>query len=114
MLTIETLRAYGANVNEGLARCLNNEAFYLRLVRMGAMDKNFDRLNEALDAGDRQAAFEAAHALKGAIGNLALTPILEPVSALTELLRHENDGDPTPYRDQINAQKAALNALIDG
>ena len=85
MLTIETLRAYGANVNEGLARCLNNEAFYLRLVKMSAMDKNFDRLNEALDAGDRQAAFEAAHALKGAIGNLALTPILEPVSALTEL-----------------------------
>ena len=28
MLTIEKLKEYGANVEEGLARCLNNEAFY--------------------------------------------------------------------------------------
>ena len=87
MLTVDALKAYGANTEEGLARCFNNDAFYLRLVGMGLADKNFDRLKEAMEAQDIPAAFEAAHALKGAIGNLALTPIYAPVSELTERLR---------------------------
>ena len=33
-MTIDDLKTYGANTEEGLRRCLNNEAFYLRLVRM--------------------------------------------------------------------------------
>ena len=31
MLTIEKLQNYGADVDEGLNRCMKNEAFYLRL-----------------------------------------------------------------------------------
>ncbi len=87
MLKIEDLRAFGANVDEGLARCFNNESFYLRLVGMGLADANFDRLQEAVDGGNTAAAFEAAHALKGSIGNLALTPLYVPICELTELLR---------------------------
>lgn len=34
-----------------------------------------------------QEAFEAAHALKGAVGNLALTPLYMPLSGITERLR---------------------------
>ena len=40
-----------------------------------------------MDAGDARAAFSAAHSLKGSVGNVALTPIYEPVCALTEALR---------------------------
>ena len=87
MLNIDTLKACGANTEEGLGRCFNNETFYLRLVRMGLADPNFDKLSAAMADDDAQAAFEAAHALKGSIGNLSLTPIYEPVSQLTELLR---------------------------
>ena len=86
-MTLESLKAYGANTEEGLARCLNNEAFYLRMVNLALADKNFDGLKRAMDAGDARAAFEAAHALKGSIGNVALTPVYQPVCALTELLR---------------------------
>ena len=86
-MTLEDLKAYGANTEEGLARCMNNEAFYLRMVNLALADKNFDVLKQAMDAGDARAAFEAAHALKGSIGNVALTPIYRPACALTELLR---------------------------
>ena len=86
-MTLEDLKAYGANTEEGLARCLNNEAFYLRMVNLALADKSFDGLKQAMDAGDARAAFEAAHALKGSIGNVALTPIYQPACALTELLR---------------------------
>ncbi|MBQ6077954.1 MAG: Hpt domain-containing protein [Clostridia bacterium] len=113
MLTIESLRAYGANTEEGLARCLNNEAFYLRLVRMGAQDRNFMLLEEALDGGNTKAAFEAAHALKGVMANLSLTPILEPVAQITELLRHEADAEYLPYRTLIRERKEELIRLIE-
>ena len=114
MLTIEALKAYGANTDEGLARCFNNEAFYLRLVGMGLADANFDRLRDAMNAGDARAAFEAAHALKGSIGNLALTPIFEPVSALTEILRGKDavDGAGDPL-DRVMDQLAKARALSE-
>ena len=89
MMTVEKLKNYGADTKEGLARCMNNEMFYLRLVGMGLNEGNFDKLRDAVAAGDAKEAFEAAHALKGVIGNLALTPIYKPLSELTEKLRGE-------------------------
>jgi len=105
MLTVDTLRAFGANTEEGLGRCLNNEAFYLRLVGKGLADANFDRLKDAIASGDVTAAFEAAHALKGTTGNLALTPIFNPVSELTEKLRGQMEmSDVAALSDEIFAQ----------
>jgi HPt (histidine-containing phosphotransfer) domain-containing protein len=86
-MTLDALRAYGANTAEGVARCMNNEPFYLRMVAMALADKNFDALTAAMDAGDVTAAFEAAHALKGSIGNVSLSPIYRPLCELTDLLR---------------------------
>lgn len=114
MLTMEALKAYGADTAQGLARCMNNEDFYLRLVGMELGDRNFDKLSQALKEGDAKAGFEAAHALKGAVGNLALTPIYEPVCKLTELLRGQDDvpdtGDLLP---QIQNAFAGLKALAE-
>ena len=58
MLTIEKLKAYGANVDEGLSRCMNNETFYLRLVNMAADDAGFERLRTALEKKDRKKALK--------------------------------------------------------
>ena len=113
MLTVESLKAYGANTDEGLGRCFNNEAFYLRLVGMGLADANFDRLKDALAARDSKAAFEAAHALKGSIGNLALTPIYNPVSELTEKLRGQADMvDVGDLANEVFAQLEKAKALL--
>ena len=114
MLTVESLKAYGANTEEGLGRCFNNEAFYLRLVGMGLADANFDRLKDALAAQDAKAAFEAAHALKGSIGNLALTPIFNPVSELTEKLRGQSAvTDVAALADEVFAQLEKARALLN-
>ena len=91
-MTLDALRAYGANTAEGMGRCLNDESFYLEMVSMTLADGNFDKLQSAMDAGDARGAFAAAHSLKGSVGNVALTPIYEPLCALTELLR----GKDTP------------------
>lgn len=105
MLTIESLKAFGANTEEGLARCINNEEFYLRMANLVLNDGNFDKLRKAADAKDTAAMFEAVHALKGAVGNVSLTPIYEPVCALTELLRGKTGYvDPGTLVDDILAK----------
>ena len=112
MLTIDGLKKFGANTEEGLGRCMKNEMLYLRLVGMVVNDQNYGKLSAAIEAGDLKAGFEAAHALKGVLGNLSLTPIYEPVSKLTEMLRHpENGEDYRPLYDEVMKQKALLEEL---
>ena len=93
MITIEELRALGADVESGLSRCVGNEALYLKLVGMGLGDAKFEELGAALNAGNLDKAFELCHALKGVIGNLALTPLYEALSDMTEKLRARKEAD---------------------
>ena len=111
MLTLDALREFGANVDEGMGRCLNNEQFYFRLIGMALEDPGFGRLEEAVGSGDMHAAFEAAHALKGVLGNLALTPLYTPASEMTELLRAGTATDYEPYLQMIRAQREKLKAI---
>lgn len=112
MLTIDKLNNFGARVDEGLGRCLKNEAIYFRLIGMAAEDAAFDRLEEALKGGDLDKAFSAAHTLKGALGNLALEPIYRPATELTELLRNKTPGDYDALLNTILEQREKLRALI--
>ena len=115
MISIDSLRAYGANVDEGLSRCMGMEDFYLQLVGMQLNDPNMDRLSAAVGADDIvgadkvEEAFEAAHALKGALGNLAITPIQKPVEEITERLRGAKE--PVDLSDLMPAYRAALEGL---
>ena len=113
MLTINDLREFGANVDEGLGRCLNNEGFYLRLVGKAVADGNFEKLSAAVAAGDMEGGFEAAHSLKGVLANLALTPILDPVSRLTELFRHKEEGDYEGLLRTVLAERDRLLSLME-
>lgn len=112
MLTMEKLRMFGADTDDGLKRCMNNETFYLMLVNKAMQDDSYDRLKQAVDAGDLERGFEIAHALKGVTGNLSLTPIRKPVTEITELLRNRADTDYSPYLDEILARRSELLALI--
>ena len=92
-MTIEELKALGVNTEEGLERCMGKEVFYFKMIKMGLSNECFDTLGKNLADGDLAAAFEAAHALKGVLGNLALTPLYEPIAEITELLRAKKDAD---------------------
>ena len=111
-MTIEALASLGANTAEGLARCMNNEAFYLRMVGMALNDKGYDQFAESVAAGNLDAAFEAAHALKGVMANLSLTPILDDVSEITELLRNRTQMDYGPLVDKILKKRDQFAALL--
>ncbi len=93
MLTLEKMEALGIDPKEGLARCMNNEDFFFKMVSLAISNEYFDSLGPALEKNDLDSAFEAAHALKGVIGNLALAPIYDPLSEMTELLRAKKAAD---------------------
>ena len=111
MLTIDKLQEFGADTEKGLNICMGNEGFYLKLVNMAIVDDGFSRLENAFDNKDLDAAFEAAHSLKGVLGNLSLTPLYNPVAEMTELLRRKEDADYEQYLSVIRAKHAELSAL---
>lgn len=111
MMTVESLKAAGVNVEEGLSRCLNKEDFYLKMVNMGLNNQNFQLLEPALEAKDFDRAFELCHSLKGVIGNLSLTPLYDLICSLTELLRSRTDADYSELYNQIITMQKELLAM---
>ena len=111
MITIEKLNAFGANTTEGLERCCGNQALYLRLVNMVPSEKNFEGLKTALEAGDLDSAFQSAHALKGVLGNLSLTPMYKKSVEITELLRSRTQTDYAPLLAELFEMQDELAAL---
>jgi HPt (histidine-containing phosphotransfer) domain-containing protein len=111
MLTIETLKEFGADVNEGLNRCMNNESFYLMLIGKALADNRLEQLEEQLSNKDLDGAFESAHALKGMYANLSLTPLSKPIIEMTELLRSRTEMDYSSLLDEVKTQFTKLKNL---
>ena len=112
MLTIDKLKELGADTENGIIRCANDEGFYLKMVNMSLQDANFDKLGESIEKGDLDAAFECAHALKGVMGNVGLTNLYEPIAEMTEELRERNDIDYSPALAVISSELAKLRAML--
>ena len=113
MITADNLRAYGANVDEGISRCLDDEEFYIDLVKSVIPDERIDELERYIAEKDFDKAFEVAHALKGMYGNISLTPIYEPVCEMTELLRDRKEADYSEYLEAAKEQKRRLVELYN-
>jgi len=112
MLTKEALIAYGADYTTGMARCLNKEDFYFKMIRMVAANEKFTSLGKQLEAKDLKAAFEDAHALKGVVGNVALTPLFEAIEEIVEPLRRSEDADYSAPYAKIMDLKKKLDEMI--
>ena len=91
---------------------MNNEAFYLRMVTLAVSDRSYEELKEAIEAKDLDRAFDRAHALKGVLGNVSLTNILEPVIEMTELLRKRTDTDYSELLDRMFEELNKYRELI--
>lgn len=73
-----------------MMRVRNNVTLYKRLLKMFLENTKFAELESALDANDLPAAADAAHAIKGVVGNLAFEPLF-PLS--TELMNQLRNGE---------------------
>ena len=112
MLSINALEELGVNTKEGLERCLGKEDFYFKMIGMGINNEHFEGLKKALENDDLAAAFEDAHALKGTIGNLALTPLYTPLAELTELLRARTKEGCKELADKVFSELDKIKAIL--
>ena len=110
-MTVKDLKDFGADTEEGMARCMGNEEFYLKMIDIAMKDENLEKLGAELKENDLDAAFETAHALKGVYGNLSLTPIFTPLSEMTEKLRNRTDMDYTEIYEKALKKRDELKAL---
>lgn len=96
---------------------LQSDALIQRFVLKFLSDGSYNALCEAVQAGDNQAAFMAAHTLKGVCQNLSFDRLAASAGALTELLRHweTEPVDPavcqTMLEDVIADYNVVANAL---
>ena len=100
----------GIDVDDALARLMQNEGLLMRLLRAFLQDANFAQLQEALAKGDVSSAFAAAHTLKGVAGNLSLRDLFARVSEVVECLR---GGDLGAAAEKMPAVEAAYRAVVD-
>lgn len=92
----------GADVETTLKRFMGNDAIYQKFLGKFPADPNYANLGINIEAGAFEEAYKCAHALKGVVGNLGLTPIYEKVSELVEEMRNKTS-------EEVDAARA--NAL---
>ena len=112
-MTKESLIEAGADYNAGLALCMNNEAFYFKMIAKGLSNSKFESMKTHLQEGNLDEAFEEAHALKGVVGNLALTCLFDSLNALVEPLRKKDaTADYDALYAQMEGELTKLRALL--
>lgn len=84
---IGELRAYGADIEDAMARLLNDETLYAECIRLLLEDSAFYKLETAMEHSLYEEAFNQAHTLKGVLGNLGLTPLYQSACSLVDALR---------------------------
>ena len=82
----ECYEAMGGDYEDVLKR-LMNEARIQKFALMFKKDPSMSQLTQAMDAGDVETAFRAAHTLKGICLNLGFDNLFAPSQELTEKLR---------------------------
>lgn len=93
MSLIDQLTKYGADIEGIQTRFAGDEELYAKCFELLLSDTNFQTLGDNIAEADYHAAFKSAHALKGVIGNMGLTPLYNMVSDFVEDLRSEAAGD---------------------
>ena len=112
MITVEKLTEMGCNTKDGLARCMNNEKFYLKMLPVAIKDNHFDLLEKAIADKDMKAAYEAAHAIKGSTGNLGLTPIYKTISKMSDMLKAGMNADYASIYKIVKTEREKFLSLL--
>lgn len=103
--------AIGGSYEAALSR-LMRDSMIEKFVGKFPKDPSFAALRQAIGEEDWEAAFTAAHTLKGVSLNLAFQTLGEQASALTEMLRPPRSGEPAAIADQFAAVSASYEQVL--
>lgn len=95
---MEQLTQLGIDMESVMERFMNNDKMVTKFMLKFLEDTNIDRFRQAMKDEDTQAAFAAAHTIKGLCKNLSLVSMDKTFSEITELLRA---GDMEKAKERI-------------
>lgn len=111
---LKNLIMWGCDVSGAMERMDDDEEFYLECLKDVVDDAYFERLHESLVQGDTNEAFNAAHALKGVLVNVGLTPMYDKTVEIVEPLRNgQIEGLLMKYAE-LDKMRNNLNTIIRG
>ena len=84
---------------------LPSDSLIKRFITKFLDDSSYSELYDALQKGQREEAFRAAHTLKGVCANLGFDQLRNSASVLTELLRPEASDIPEEAAFMMDAVK---------
>ncbi len=88
LLTV--LEKWNCDTAGAMRRFLNDESLFKICLSQMMSDENFETLGAALQLNNTRAAFESAHALKGIIANMGITPLYNQIILIVEPLRTQS------------------------
>ncbi len=100
---LKDLAQAGCDLESTLPRFLNDSDLYVRFLMRFPADQSFAQLKDAINNKDCEAAFQAAHSLKGLSGTLELTSLYDTTCQLVELLRNSTPGNV--FEDAVHIEK---------
>lgn len=107
---IQELKEMGVNPDEGVQRMGGNIPLYEKmLVMLKDMIKD-SPVRMDFDCNDYNDIIESAHAIKGAAGNLAITPLYELYAEITNLLRAKQ---PERAKEVLEKALPTQKAILD-
>lgn len=97
----EELKALGVNVEEGIERLMGNASLYERMLGSFAKLVKGSELQPDFDSENYAEIIEAAHAIKGASGNLSVTPVYEAYTEIVSLLRSQKPEEAKAVLEKV-------------
>jgi len=105
------LQDWGCDIPGAMRRFLDDEDLYITCLSTMLADDSFENLGKGIEENNVEKAFDAAHSLKGTLGNMGLTPMYEIIIQIVEPLRDGKlEGIAEKY-EVLMAKKAELVAI---
>lgn len=112
MSLLTELEELGVDVKSAVARLGGNEEIYQDILVGFLEDLEQYTVKDYLESGDCEKACQNAHALKGAAGNLGLTPMFQMYARMNALLKEQNISEAAEiYEEGLEKQEAIVSCI---
>ena len=110
MSLLDELKELGVNVDEGINRLMGNASLYEKMLGtfVNMMDKS--TVDPDFDGDNYGDVIETTHAIKGAAGNLSITPVYDAYTEIVDLLRA---GQPEQAREVLKKVLPVQKEIVD-
>lgn len=109
---IEELKALGVDADDGIARFGGDSELYIELMEDVVNEIEAHEVLSCFEAGDLDTALANAHCLKGALGNMCMTPLYLAYEEIVKLIR-ANDAESAKQKtiEMLPVQEKILECI---